>query len=299
MENDSAPSDLMTKLAGKFGLPAVEETPAEPAEPGPNVQPEGNEPETAEIEWNGTKVPVPKDLKDAFMRNEDYTKKTMELGEQRRALDQARENVMRSQMDAQFQESVAPEMKELSVIDAYLAEVGKINWASMTTEQMMRTRIEVDQVRERRESLRQSMQGKRAKFDEAVKAKLSELKAKSRELAAKSIPNFTEETEKAIKQYAMAEGLSETEVDNVLLDPRSAKILWKASQFEKVQSDAGKKVPAAVKALKPGGTNPMSPKTASDLNFRKAMHNAKTSGDKARVIEDRLARGSVFNPRGN
>jgi hypothetical protein len=118
---------------------------------------------------------------------------------------------------------------------------------------------------------------------------LSELRTKSRELAAKSISGYSEETEKSIYAYAKTEGLSETEIDSVLLDPRSAKVLWKAMQFDKVRAGTAKAVDSATKVVKPGATHEKMPQQVVDkLNFNKAIRKAATSGEKANLIEGRL-----------
>ena len=238
---------------------------------------------------------MPKALKDAFMRNEDYTRKTQQLAEEKRANDLAREVMQRGAIDAGFNTSIEAETRELSVIDAYMAEVSKLNWSGMNTEQMLKQRMELDQIKERRDALRQSVEAKRAKYHEDVKTKLTELRAKSRELAAKSISGYSEQTEKDIRAYAQSEGLSEAETDNVLLDPRSAKVLWKAMQWGRVQANAGKAEQATSKVVRPGGANTMPKEVAAKLNFAKAMKGAKTSGEKASIIEQRLAGNSVFN----
>jgi hypothetical protein len=127
-----------------------------------------------------------------------------------------------------------------------------------------------------------------------MKSKFSELRTRSRELAAKSIPGFTEETEKSIRSHAMTHGLSEQEIDNVLLDPRSAKILWEASQFAKVKAGTQNAVATTTKVVKPGASNERMPQAVVDkLNYRKAISKAVTSGDKARLIEGRLE--GLFN----
>ncbi|PYX62591.1 MAG: hypothetical protein DMG78_32990, partial [Acidobacteria bacterium] len=67
------------------------------------------------------------------------------------------------------------------------------------------------------------------------------------------------------------------------------KIIWKAMQFDKVQAGVGKATTAAQKVVRPGaGSERMPQATADKLNFNKAMKQAKTSGEKARVIETRL-----------
>lgn len=272
------------KIASKFGFPQQSEPPEE-------VQADSTqESDLFELEWeDGNKYQVPSKLKDGFMRNSDYTRKTQELAEQRKVVEHAREIATSAQLNGKFAESVAEEQKEISVIDAYLAQVKSMDWGSMSSEQLLRTKIELDNIKERRETLEKSVTDKRAKFMDEVKSKINELRGKSRELASKNIDGFGEETEKALRSFAVREGLTDPEVDNVLLDPRSYKIMWKAMQFDQVKANAKQAPDKAAKVLKPGPSdNRMPPETVAKLNFGKAMKSAKTSSEKARAIEDRL-----------
>lgn len=275
---------VVDALAGSLGLPS-ESTETEAESPAETQQ----EAEFAEVQWNGKSYQVHPDLKEALIHNADYTQKTQALAEQRKALDHVREIAEQAQSERAFQQAVSSENQELAVIDAYLAQAGKIDWSNMSVEQMFRQRAELDNVKERRQQLKDSISEKRNKFDNDLKSKIGELRAKAREMASRSITGFSEQTEKSVRAYASTEGLSEREIDNVLLDPRSFAILWKASQFDKVKASTGKAVAAAEKALRPGTASERMPAgTVAKLNFNKALRSAKTSGQKAQVIEQRL-----------
>lgn len=274
---------IQDRIASKFGFPGANQEEAEAT----SVQ--APESDLAELDWEGVKFQVPSKAKDAFMRNEDYTRKTQELAEQRKAVDQLREISQTKQMDAVFQDSVQAEMQQAAMIDAYLTQVKKTDMSQMSIDQVLRQKMEIDGLKEQRDELRKSIGEKRAQFNDSVTARIKELRGKSRELASKSIQGFNEQMEADVRKFAAAEGLAEPEIDNVLLDPRSVKILWKAMQFDKVQAGTVK-ADNAVKALKPGAaSNRMPPETVQKLNFNKAMKAAPNSSQKARVIEARLA----------
>jgi hypothetical protein len=278
-----APASLQDKVAAKFGFPSA----ADEATQAPVETAEAPADDLFELEWEGAKYTVPAKLKDGFMRNEDYTKKTQELSEQRNALEQSRNLANQSQLESAFNTSVADEIREIALRDAYLSRVKNIDWTAMTTDQMIRQKHEIDVIKDERDNLKASVAEKRAKFSDDMKQRFSELRAKSRELAAKSIPGFTEE---AIRAHAASHGLSDQEIDNVLLDPRSAKILWEASQFAKVKAGTAQAVDAATsKVIKPGASNEKMPqKVIDNFNFKKAMSKAVTSGEKANLIEQKL-----------
>jgi hypothetical protein len=286
---DQAAEQSMTdKIASKFGFPHQGQAEAESA-----PETEGVESDLAELDWEGEKYRVPSKLKDAFMRNEDYTRKSQDLAEQRRSVEQVREIAQQAQVSAAFNDSIAQESQQLSVIDAYMQQATKVDWSQMSTDQMLRHKVEIDSVKEQRSAIVQALNEKRAKFQDEFKAKMSGLRLKSRELASKAISGFSEKTEAEMRTYAIGEGLTEAEVDNVFLDPRSYKVIYKAMQFDKVQANSGRAVEAATQAdrvLRPGGAGQKMPAdVAQRLNFGKAMKAAHTSGDKARVIEARLA----------
>ena len=283
------PQSIQDRIASKFGFPGQQQA----AEP--EAAPDGTEPADdglAEIEWEGLTFKAPAKVKEALMLNKDYTQKTQELAEQRRATDHIRELAQQRQLEAAFSDSISQEQQEISVIDAYLQQASKLDWASMSTDQIVRQKLELDNIKERRSALKASIDEKRGKFNDEVNAKLKELRSKSRELATKSIKGFTEETEAEIRKYAIKEGLTEAEIDNVLLDPRSYGIVWKAAQFDKVQAGTSKAVASATKAdriLQPGvASNKMPADVRAKLDYNKQIKQAKTSGEKANVIEQRL-----------
>ena len=60
------------------------------------------ESEVEDVDWEGKKYAVPKELKDALMRQSDYTRKTQEIAETRRALEAKEAEI---QQRAQVEES--------------------------------------------------------------------------------------------------------------------------------------------------------------------------------------------------
>jgi len=275
----------MERIASKFGFPSEDQA----AEPAAVSTEESN---LADLEWDGQVLKVPKSLKDGVMRNQDYTQKTQELASQRASLDQVRTLAEQRQLDAAFGESIQPEAQELHVIDAYLAQAQKVDWANMSTDQILRQKIELDQIKERRQALQQSITDKRAAFKADMDTKISDLRQKARYIASKEIKDFSEETEKGVKSFLGTQGLAEAEINNVLLDPRSYKIVWKAMQFDKLSSkEATANVDKVLKGAPPSERMPA--QVAAKLNFNKALKAAKETGSSARVasvIEDRMAR---------
>jgi hypothetical protein len=285
---DQAPPEqsVEDKIASRFGE-TPQEQPAEEAAPAEDLW---------ELDYEGEKYQLPAKLKTGFMQNKDYTQKTQELAEQRKTYEHSSELAKSAQLERAFYESIGSEQQELSVIDAYLAQMSKADWSSMDTGTVLKTKIELDNIKERKASLKESIADKRTKFDADVKSRMQELRGKARELASKSISGFGEDTEKSIRAYAASEGLTDAEFENVALDPRSLRVLYKAAQYEKVQAAAKNPVSTKPGVLKPGPTTErMPPDVVSKLNFNKAMQKARTNRDKSDLIEERLT--SMFSKR--
>jgi hypothetical protein len=90
-------------------------------------QTEGQEPDedTEEIEYEGKTFKAPKGLKDALLRQDDYTRKTQTLAEERRAL-AAHQQELSQQAEARA--ATHDKRVELGLIDRQLAAYQEMDW---------------------------------------------------------------------------------------------------------------------------------------------------------------------------
>lgn len=83
------------------------------------------ESEVEDVDWEGKKYAVPKELKDALMRQSDYTRKTQEIAETRRALEAKEAEI---QQRAQVEESHLNDLANLRLVDGVLSKYQNVNW---------------------------------------------------------------------------------------------------------------------------------------------------------------------------
>ena len=242
-------------------------------------------PELIEVEFSGKQYKLPPELKDALMAQSDYTRKTQEVAEQRRMLDNER---LMQQQEAQFQQVVSPELQQLQQLDWQLSAYKGLDWSSMDTETMTRTRVALDQLKDARNEIMQSVNGKRDQFNHHLQGLMHEAREKGNEYLKKHIPNWGQDTGRELTSYAMAEGYSDVEL-GTLTDARMIKTLWKARQWDQLQSQKGtpKRADKAPPSFRPGASKPMTQQNA-DAAYKKAIRSARNSSDKARVIQSRL-----------
>lgn len=88
------------------------------------IEPDDSE----EIEHNGAKYKIPKELKDSFLMQQDYTKKTQEIADTRKQLETQQQEF---QQRVQFQQAHLQEFAALSAIEQQLAQFQNVDWQAL------------------------------------------------------------------------------------------------------------------------------------------------------------------------
>ena len=100
-----------------------DETPEADADGAPDEgQPEDD---TEEVDWDGAKYRVPKPLKDALLRQADYTRKTQELAEQRRTVEQ---HFTALTQQAELQQATLEHRVNLRTVEQQLQQFQNTDW---------------------------------------------------------------------------------------------------------------------------------------------------------------------------
>lgn len=253
LERDSTnvevdPSDLQ-KLAGMMdeqgNLPPHSEGQPEPeAEPQPEKTAEESKPveetvpqgETAEIDYDGAKYTVPAKLKDAFLRQADYTRKTQEVAQARAAVDQERQAVARLAQEAQV---FVGQYAAIQQIDQKIAEFQKVDWQKLATEdpwQNLQMRQSWTELVQARQLAQQGLEQARVQAQQKQMAAMQQAIQAGHELLSKDIPNWGAEMQKALMDVAQSVGYREDELANIA-DPRAVKLLHKAYLYDQSQKE--------------------------------------------------------------
>jgi hypothetical protein len=253
---------------------------------------EASEPveETFEYEAEGEKYILPKKLEKSFMQERDYTQKSQALADQRRLVEHREQQFRIRELQVKFDGEVANEVRQLQMIDQILDQ--PIDWRSMSTDEALRHKLELDGLEKQKAKLRETLQQKWGQFQQQTKQQRDELLNTARETLKKRIPNWSDDIAKQIREHARNEGYNEVELSSVE-DPRQAITLWKAMQFDQLQAKATPAVTQA-RAVKTTSAKPMPPATKDYLNYRKALSKtAENSPERRKVVEGRVA--SIFS----
>jgi len=211
--------------------------------------------EEEEVELDGKKYRVPKALKGAIMMHADYTRKTQELAELRRAAEAEK---------AKFQQANAEHMQALATVtalDQQLQQFEQINWQQLSDTDPLQAQklwMQYTQLKDARQQTiarLQQMEQQRAFETQQELAKRIE---EGHAVLKRDIPNWGPELAKQINEFAVKEfGFQPHELSQVI-DPRVVKVLHAAmvgSQLLKKQQGSARSNQTAKPVTKVGGTN--------------------------------------------
>lgn len=280
------------RLASKFGFDTqnnegtVEvETPDAQAEGA--EQPAQADSDEVELEFNGKTYRVPKELQEARLRHEDYTRKTQDIAERARVIDAQARMVQEQQ---QFQAAHATELQTLHGLQQQIAEYSRVDMSQLQTEQLLKLKMHLDTLKEHERNLVGTITQKAQEFQGKVQKSLAELQQQGEQTLRKSIPKWGPETARELSEYGVTQGYQQHELAQ-LYDPRHVQTLWKAQQWDKLQASKPsieQRANAASPVVKPGASNPEMNKRMEKVRFAKQMQTAKTPSQRNGLILSRL-----------
>ena len=215
----------------------AEEAEQEPTEEGEEDSEEQTEPppEVETVEFEGQEYNIPPELKDAFLKNKDYTTKTQEMAEQRKDLEADRQ---RFQEAIQLQTAHTEAYTQLGILDQQLAQYNEIDWntwASQDPNAAQQAQIQMGALREQRTQAQGKLQSLHAETQQQMHNETAKVVEQNRAKIERSVPNWSSDTEKAVFDFGIKSGLTESQLAGTNYDPILIGILNKARLFDELQ----------------------------------------------------------------
>lgn len=279
---DPSSSDQSNAAPETASDDAPADTDAAPADEAAPVE------ETFEVEIEGTKYVLPKKLEKGFMQERDYTQKSQQLADQKRLAETQLAQAKMWAAEREFTQSISQEQATLTQIEGVLKQYDALNWREMSTDDIVRTKLEMDRLEKQRQSVEQAINGKRDEFVKAQQQTHQQIIAQGQEYLTKKIPGWNAEIAKSVAAFAVERGIPQVEVAQIT-NPVHVEILYDAMKYRELQ---GKAKPAAVQAkqIKTTPSNPMSQQTKEMLNYRKTIQKFKPgSPERQKAAQDRVA----------
>ncbi len=235
----------------------------------------------------GEKYTVPKKLKDAFLRQQDYTQKTMSVAERGKAIE-AREAELSQRAQAQ-QQHIA-EYAEAYGLDAQLkagtdrmAQYAKLDWDGLAATDpvqhgnllrlMILERQQLEDVRMKRDGIISSVTQKQQAQRQQMEHENVNRIAEGRAVLAREIQGWSPALAKELSTFGQTFGYKAEELTNIS-DPRAVKLLHKAYLFDQLmkKQSTPKEKPApqekpAIRIAAKAGTAAKDPTAMNDKEF--------------------------------
>ena len=210
-----------------------EEAPEEKAE-SDEPAPEDDANLSEEIEYEGKAYKVPKELKDAFLRQADYTRKTQEVAETRKAVEDRQQflEAKETLLNHAYQEAT-----ELRAIQMQLEQFDSLDWARLAEADMQQAyKLDLQ-----RQELRKQLSEKQS----AINAKVTQIqqamemhKQRQMELGRaelqRRVGQLRPEDAQATWKQGLTLGFTEQELGSIA-DARVMHAIYLASKYEAMQ----------------------------------------------------------------
>ncbi len=206
-----------------------------------------------DTEFEGKAYKVPKELKEALLRQADYTKKTQEVAELRRAVEERAQLV---QMQEQFSSATFEKAVELRQLQERLSQFENLDWQALSDNDPVQAQklLIARQQLERQASMKaQEFQQTQAQLQQMNAAQRQQMLQEQSQALKARLPEFNSEMASRIRSAVKEYGYSDQELANVT-DARLVHVLHDAMKWRELQAakpKAMKKVAEAPQVVKP------------------------------------------------
>lgn len=250
-----------------------------------------------ELEWEGKSFKVkgvsPQELKNALLRQQDYTRKTMEVAEQRKAFDASRQA---QEASLKLREQTLEQRAELHALQgAYNSIVQNLGTLARDNPvEAVNQQATLKQLEFRAAQIQSEIQQKEQYISATQSRQQAEAKQRGLEILQREIPGWgTRETLEKIIGTAKTLGVSDNFLAEVM-EPGVIKALHKARLYDELQANKAKvikKVSEAPKTLKPGTGNQTTPGKVRTDEADARLRKSGRLDDAANAILARIVKG--------
>lgn len=227
--------------------PEAQETTEQPetdqsSDDAPDLDTQGTDPEFEEVEYEGKRYALPKELKDAILRQSDYTRKTQELAQQREqstaeiAAEKARIEADR----ANFQAAA-----RLVALDDRLQQFANVDWQALSQSDPVAAQqqfFQYQQLKDARGGLVAQIQQHESQRALQEREATARAMQQANEVLGREIKGWSPEVAKELRAVAKSLGADDKSVDSIR-EPWIVKALYAQKVLSEMTAKAQAKPP--------------------------------------------------------
>jgi len=255
--------------------------------------------QSVKLKVNGEEIEKPLDEVVALAQQGlDYTKKTQEVAEKRKELESLENQIRLQEQNLQQQSMLNSELiqdvAKITALDQQLSEFQDVNWEQLSDSDFVTAQkkfFTFNQLQQQRSNLVSQFESKRQEALNKQQQMVADKVAKGREVLAKEIPNWSQETTQEIIAIGREDyGFTDAEL-NAIIDPRHVRVLHDAMQWRKLKSKNSvvkKKVSRAKPVVKPGSKDPNKAVNSNAKKIREQLRRSGSSDLASKLIEEMI-----------
>jgi len=255
--------------------------------------------QSVKLKVNGEEIEKPLDEIVALAQQGlDYTKKTQEVAEKRKELESLENQIRLQEQNLQQQSMLNSELiqdvAKITALDQQLSEYQDVNWEQLSDSDFVTAQkkfFTFNQLQQQRSNLVSQFESKRQEALNRQQQMVADKVAKGREVLAKEIPNWSQETTQEIIAIGREDyGFTDAEL-NAIIDPRHVRVLHDAMQWRKLKSKNSvvkKKVSRAKPVVKPGSKDPNKAVNSNAKKIREQLRRSGSSDLASKLIEEMI-----------
>jgi len=255
--------------------------------------------QSVKLKVNGEEIEKPLDEIVALAQQGlDYTKKTQEVAEKRKELETLENQIRLQEQNLQQQSMLNSELiqdvAKITALDQQLSEYQDVNWEQLSDSDFVTAQkkfFTFNQLQQQRSNLVSQFESKRQEALNRQQQAVADKVAKGREVLAKEIPNWSQETTQEIISTGREDyGFTDAEL-NAIVDPRHVRVLHDAMQWRKLKSKNSvvkKKVSRAKPVVKPGSKDPNKAVNSNAKKIREQLRRSGSSDLASKLIEEMI-----------
>lgn len=257
-------------------------------------EPQAEEPQRFTVKVDGEETEVTlEELRAGYSRQSDYTRKTQEIAQQRKTIEQE------IQAAREERERYAKQLEELATLQPQVQEPSQEQWEALYREnpvEWVRQRELWRESKEKREKLVREQQQVAFQQQQEQAQKLQQTVTEERQKLVEAIPEWRDpEVAKReigeIRRFAMDAGFTENEVAQIY-DHRAVKVLHDAVRYRQLMNKQAALTPMKPKSPKtapPGASaTPAEQQSASAKKLKQRLRETGRLQDAAALMENML-----------
>ena len=197
-----------------------------------------------EIEYEGKQYKLPPELKSALLRQSDYTKKTQEVAEQRRAIEHQRQEI---ENHVKLQQATFQEAAKVAAMDEQIAQFNQVDWTTLSQQDPVKAQelfFQFSQLKDQRNAaatqINAKMQQKAFEDQQLFAKKLEESEA----VLQREIPNWSPAVEKQLYDTGVQMGFSDHELRMIAAEPRIVKLIYAQHRLNQLEKQSNQTKPS-------------------------------------------------------